>query len=94
MTFFESLGGKSFTKGLPQPKDLEDAATTHILETAVNSGAVEPRQFEGREISKDLRVAIQAVWSNAWLQAELRHDPGVIYGGHLVLTFPTEIHRL
>jgi hypothetical protein len=58
MGFFESLSGKCFTKGLPQPKDLENAATIHILETAINSGAVEPRQFEGRGTSEDLRVAV------------------------------------
>ncbi|BCS25822.1 uncharacterized protein APUU_50533A [Aspergillus puulaauensis] len=43
--FFESLSRKCFTKGLPQPKDLENAATTHILEIAINSGAVDTGQL-------------------------------------------------
>ena len=93
IAFFESLSGKCFTKGLPQPKDLENEATTHILEIVINSGAVDTNQLEGRETSEDLRVAVEAVWSNGWLQAELLSN-GLGYGCPLVLTFSTEIHRL
>jgi hypothetical protein len=81
---FDCVRGLPFTKGLPPPNILQQRVTARIFKKAIACDGIFESSFANG--NEDLRNALQNIWRNGWLHAEM--------SGHRVrYVFASRIHR-